>query len=105
MKALISKIEPRNTGYRVAQVEPNDNIFDVAEDLFWVDCPGYIEADKYWFDPSDNTFKDYTPPPPSAEQIAISREQLNNALKILQSMTVTNNEQITPPTTQGATNI
>jgi hypothetical protein len=56
MKALISKIEPRETGYRVAQIE--EQTFPVAEpDLFWVDCDNTIEADKYWYDPSDNSLK------------------------------------------------
>ena len=39
MKALISKTEPRETGYRVAQVVTDNSTFPVAEpDLFWVSC-------------------------------------------------------------------
>lgn len=56
MKALISTIEPRETGYRVAQVEPDDQIFPVAEDLFWIDCPDNIVADRFWFDPNTKSF-------------------------------------------------
>lgn len=54
MKALISKIELRENGYRVAQVEPDNKIFEVAEDLFWVDCPNECEADKWYYSPDLN---------------------------------------------------
>jgi len=57
MKALISTIEPRETGYRVAQVEQDANIFAVAEDLFWVDCADDIVQDLFWYDPTDQTIK------------------------------------------------
>ena len=60
MKALISPIEQRETGYRVAEVTSNS--FDVAPPLFWVDCADDVVADAYWFDPSDNSFK-VTPEP------------------------------------------
>lgn len=57
MKALISPNEPRQNGYRVAEVV-NDNLqFDVASPLFWVDCTNDTQADLFWFDPSDNTIK------------------------------------------------
>lgn len=56
-KALISPNEPRETGYRVAEVLLNS--FDVAEPLFWVDCEDEIQADVYWFDPSDNEIKPF----------------------------------------------
>lgn len=62
MKALISKIEPRESGYRVAQVEQDDKIFGVAEDLFWIDCPESTVADQCWFDPADNSFKEFLKP-------------------------------------------
>ena len=55
MKALISTIEPREQGYRVAQVEP-EAIFNNTEQIYWVDCPEYVVADQYWFNPADNTF-------------------------------------------------
>lgn len=62
MKALISSIEPRETGYRVAQVEPDANVFAVAEGLFWVDCADDVVQDLFWFDPSDNTIKPIVQP-------------------------------------------
>ncbi len=67
MKALISTIEPRETGYRVAQVEQDENIFAVAENLFWVDCADDVVADDFWFDPSDQTIKIIIRPEPQAQ--------------------------------------
>lgn len=52
MKALISTLEPRENGYRVAQVEQDDNIFDVAEGLFWTDCPDECVADQWFYNPA-----------------------------------------------------
>lgn len=57
MKALISTIEPVQSGYRVAQVELDTNIFPVADALFWVSCSNDVIADQFWFDPSDETIK------------------------------------------------
>jgi hypothetical protein len=56
MKALISSIEPVQTGYRVAQVEEDTNIFPVAEGLYWVSCDNNIVADRYWFNPANGAF-------------------------------------------------
>lgn len=64
MKALISTIEPVQTGYRVAQVEPDANIFPVAEGLFWTECNDDVVADQFWYDPSDLQIKPL--PQPSA---------------------------------------
>ena len=63
MKALISAVESAQTGYRVAQVEQDANIFDVSEGLFWIDCADNIIADQFWYDPSDQTIKEVPPPP------------------------------------------
>ena len=52
MKALISTIEPLESGYRVVQVEPDDAIFVVAEGLFWVDCADDVVQDKFYYDPN-----------------------------------------------------
>lgn len=59
MKALISTFELRETGYRVAQVVEDGQEFDVSPDLYWVDCDSEIKADQVWYDPSDNSFKDF----------------------------------------------
>ena len=53
-KALISTIEPRENGYRVAQVQTDT--FPVASAFKWVDCEDNIEADKYWYDDTNKTF-------------------------------------------------
>lgn len=50
MKALISTIEPREGGWRVAQVEPDDNTFPVADAFFWTDCPDDCVADLWYYD-------------------------------------------------------
>jgi len=71
MQALISKIEPRETGWRVAQIEPDDKIFPVAADLFWTPCADNVKADSYWFDPQDNTIK-AMPAPEAAPNQPIS---------------------------------
>lgn len=57
MKALVSTVEPRFTGYRVAQVVQDEYTFPVASELFWVDCADDVVADQFWFDPQDNTIK------------------------------------------------
>lgn len=50
-KALISPNEAAHGGYRVAQVEPEENIFPVADPLFWLDCADDVVADVFWYDP------------------------------------------------------
>jgi len=57
MKALISKIESRYTGYRVAQIIEDEKIFSVSDDLFWVNCDDTVKADMFWYDPVDQTIK------------------------------------------------
>jgi len=62
MKALISTIEPRLTGYRVVQTAYDEQVFPVAETLFWVDFPSDLDTELvpnnfYWYDPSDQTIK------------------------------------------------
>lgn len=61
MKALISPNEPCETGYRVAEV--SNNQFVVAPPLFWVDCADNILADQFWYDPADQTIKEFPPQP------------------------------------------
>lgn len=56
-EALISTIEPRETGYRVAQVVPQGETFPVAEAFFWTPCADDVVADQFWYDPSDQQIK------------------------------------------------
>lgn len=58
-KALISTVESRELGYRVAQVEDATNTFETAESLFWIDCADNIVADQFWYDPSDELIKPF----------------------------------------------
>jgi hypothetical protein len=62
-EALISTIEPRETGYRVAQVVPENETFPVAPALFWTPCADDVVADQFWYDPADQTIKPFPPPP------------------------------------------
>lgn len=57
MKALISTIEPRYTGYRVAQVVDDRHTFPVSEELFWVTCGNDVVQDLFWYDPADKKVK------------------------------------------------
>jgi hypothetical protein len=63
MKALISsteivhKYDGSVLGHRVAQVEPDHAIFEVAESLSWKDCADDVVADQWYFDPNDNQIK------------------------------------------------
>ena len=34
---------------RVAEVEPDNKVFEVAEPLFWADCPNDCVADQWYF--------------------------------------------------------
>jgi hypothetical protein len=61
-KALVSLIEPRETGYRIASV--NDEEFLVAEPLFWVDCDDTVAPDAFWYDPADRQIKAVPEPEP-----------------------------------------
>ena len=78
MKALISSIEPRETGYRVAQVEADDNVFPVADGLFWADCGPDLVADQFFYDPQDQIFRPIPVPSP------LPRSALNEPQPITQ---------------------
>ena len=62
-EALISTIEPRETGYRVAQVVAEGETFPVAPQLFWTPCADDVVADQFWYDPSDDQIKPIPVPP------------------------------------------
>ena len=62
-EALISTIEPRETGYRVAQVVAEGETFPVAPALFWTPCADDVVADQFWYDPSDDQIKPNPVPP------------------------------------------
>lgn len=60
---LVCKNEPREQGYRCADVV-NSIPYEPAPDHMWVECTDDFIADSKWFDPIDNTFKDFPLPPP-----------------------------------------
>jgi hypothetical protein len=76
MKALINPNEIREQGYRVAEI--NETEFAVADPLFWVDCSNDLIADSKWFDPIDNTFKDF----PKQSSI-IENQPITNGTQII----------------------
>lgn len=55
-EALISPKEPRETGYRVAQVVDEGKTFEVGG-CFWTLCEDNVVADEFWYDPSDKLIK------------------------------------------------
>jgi hypothetical protein len=61
-KALVCPNEPVQNGYRVAQVEPAENIFGVAEPLYWLDCNDDVVADQWYYDTTDKTIKEVPKP-------------------------------------------
>jgi hypothetical protein len=63
-KALISPNEPIQNGYRIAQVELPENIFGVADPLYWADCADEVVADQWYYDPVDQTIKEVPIPVP-----------------------------------------
>lgn len=67
--ALVCKNEPRETGYRAADVV--DAIpYEPAPDHMWIECADDFVADSKWYDPADNTFKDFPPPPEFTQGVA-----------------------------------
>ena len=58
-EALISTIEPRETGYRVAQVVYQGETFPVSSEMFWTLCEDNVMADQFWYDPADQTIKPF----------------------------------------------
>lgn len=67
MEALISKNEivfdpntNQELGWRIAQV--SEQTFDVCKPLFWITCSNNVQADLWYYDPSDSQVKE-TPQP------------------------------------------
>lgn len=58
-EALISPNEPRETGYRVAQIVDKGQTFEVAPPLFWTSCADDVVQDQFWYDPSDELIKPF----------------------------------------------
>lgn len=85
-KALISTVEPRESGYRVAQVEDAANTFEVGAGLMWVDCADNVVADQFWYDPTDQLIKaNPIVVQEAAPVIAPTKEELMAQLQALQA--------------------
>ena len=88
-KALISTVEPRESGYRVAQVEDAANTFEVGAGLMWVDCADNVVADQFWYDPSDQLIKANpvvvveAPAAPTKEELAAQLAALQSQIAAL----------------------
>lgn len=79
MHALISPLEPRHGGFRVADVA--EQPFEVADPFFWVKCAASVQADTHYYDPSDATIK--TSPSPIVTPKVISSVTMRQARKAL----------------------
>ena len=88
-KALISTVEPRESGYRVAQVEDVANIFETSSDLFWVECADNVVADQFWYDTADGLIKanpivvEEAPAQPTAAELAAQLAALQEQISAL----------------------
>jgi hypothetical protein len=67
-EALISPNEPRESGYRVAQVVDQYETFEVGQPLFWVECSDNVVADQFWYNPKTQTIEPNTIPIPTAQE-------------------------------------
>jgi hypothetical protein len=83
-QALISPNELRESGYRVAQVEPDGQTFEVGAPLFWTPCADDVVADQFWYDPSDELIK-ANPVVVVEEPAAPTKEELMAQLAALQA--------------------
>jgi hypothetical protein len=65
-KALISPLEIVSTGFRIAQVE--NTTFEVAEPLYWVDCPDDCNATTWYYNESELACEPIPIPIPTADE-------------------------------------
>lgn len=65
-QALISPLEPRETGYRVAEVV--DVAFEVAPPLFWIECSDDVVADQWYYDNQTGVINPVPSMPPAPDQ-------------------------------------
>ena len=85
-KALISKIEPRESGYRIVQIENESDIYTMSEDFFWIDCEENINPTDFWFDPKDNSFKHIPiiePSKPTLTELASQLQEIQTQINLL----------------------
>lgn len=68
-KALISPQELVETGVRIAQVENQE--FDVATPLYWIDCDDSITAENHFYDESNKEIKEISNKQPHLKELDI----------------------------------
>ena len=61
-KALVCPNEPVTNGYRIAQVEIEQDIFPVAEPTYWIECVDDVHADSWYFDTTEQVIKEVPRP-------------------------------------------
>jgi hypothetical protein len=76
-EALISPKEPRESGYRVAEVVNEGQTFEVGG-CFWILCADDVVADQFWYDPTDELIK------PNPILIPTAEENKQTAIEFLQ---------------------
>ena len=98
MKALISPNEVSNYSYisswnevngvwefvrseilncqRIAQVEPDNQTFPVAEPLYWFDCPDNCQADFWYFKDGQFAAKPQDAPNPNPQPVSQGTQTL-----------------------------
>jgi hypothetical protein len=63
-------------GWRVAQVEPDEQTFPIAEPYYWVSCADDVVADIFYYDPDTDQI---LPKPPQPPQPAAAEISANNS--------------------------
>jgi hypothetical protein len=61
---------------RVAQVEPDNQAFPVAEPLHWVDCPDDCQADAWYFKDGQVFIKPQNAPDPNPQPVTTGTQTL-----------------------------
>lgn len=70
--ALVTPQTSSYEGWRVAQVEPQDQTFPVGDPFFWTDCPDEAVADYWYYNTTTQTVLQIPPPPPPVAEIVPS---------------------------------
>jgi hypothetical protein len=52
---------------RVAEVEPDNKVFEIAQPLYWVDCPDNCVADQWYYKDGQVQIKPQDTPVPEGE--------------------------------------
>jgi len=72
---------PEYLGWRVAQVEPDGQTFEVGSPLFWTACSDYVVADVYYYKNDTSEFLLVPTPPEPQVDYLLPPEQTLNATK------------------------